>query len=179
MPRSPWMASAGWRKCAGVPVLESVAAIFWQMMPDLPMPVRMTRPRQSRRSSTARFNRSSSRSASARTAAASVCRTLRASARSIMSTAGVHHRRRLFDDGVDGDETAEQRLEKVEFERVLRFALCPRGVVVDLEKHAVDDGRHACRRKRLDALGLTGRDAVAAAGKLKAVRDVEHDGNAR
>ena len=30
-----------------MPVLVSVAAIFRQMMPDLPMPVRMTRPRQS------------------------------------------------------------------------------------------------------------------------------------
>ena len=42
------MASAGCRKSAGVPVLVSVAAIFWQMMPDLPMPVRITRPRQPR-----------------------------------------------------------------------------------------------------------------------------------
>ena len=38
------MASAGWRKNAGVPVLDSVAAILRQMMPDLPMPVTMTRP---------------------------------------------------------------------------------------------------------------------------------------
>ena len=29
-----------------MPVLESVAAILRQMMPDLPMPVTMTRPRQ-------------------------------------------------------------------------------------------------------------------------------------
>ena len=31
-----------------MPVLESVAAILRQMMPDLPMPVTMTRPLQSR-----------------------------------------------------------------------------------------------------------------------------------
>ena len=47
------MASAGCRKKAGVPVLESVAAILRQMMPLLPMPVRITRPRQSRTSCTA------------------------------------------------------------------------------------------------------------------------------
>ena len=40
MPRSPWTASAGWRKWAGVPVERRVAAILWAMMPDLPMPVR-------------------------------------------------------------------------------------------------------------------------------------------
>jgi hypothetical protein len=34
----------GCRKKAGVPVLERVAAIFRQMMPDLPMPVTITRP---------------------------------------------------------------------------------------------------------------------------------------
>src|SRR4029079_16285330 len=40
-PRSPWMASAGRRKNAGVPVLESVAAILRLMMPDLPLLVMM------------------------------------------------------------------------------------------------------------------------------------------
>ena len=38
MPRSPWLASAGWTKCAGVPVLARVAAILRAMWPDLPMP---------------------------------------------------------------------------------------------------------------------------------------------
>ena len=47
------MASAGWRNQADVPVLESVAAIFRQMMPDLPMPVTITRPRHSNSSWTA------------------------------------------------------------------------------------------------------------------------------
>ena len=52
-PRSPCTASAGCRKNAGVPVLASVAAILRQMMPDLPMPVTMTRPLQPRTSTTA------------------------------------------------------------------------------------------------------------------------------
>ena len=39
MPRSPWLASAGCRKNAGVPVLASVAAILAPIWPDLPMPV--------------------------------------------------------------------------------------------------------------------------------------------
>jgi len=38
MPRSPCTASAAWRKIAGVPVLHSVAAIFWPIRPDLPTP---------------------------------------------------------------------------------------------------------------------------------------------
>ena len=45
-PRSPWTASAGCRKNAGVPVLARVAAILRLMIPDLPMPVTMTRPAQ-------------------------------------------------------------------------------------------------------------------------------------
>src|SRR5215472_12490100 len=45
MPRSPWLASAGWTKNAGVPVDERVAAILWPMWPDLPRPLTMTRPR--------------------------------------------------------------------------------------------------------------------------------------
>ena len=46
MPRSPCTPSAGCRKWAGVPVEASVAAIFRAMMPDLPMPVTITRPAQ-------------------------------------------------------------------------------------------------------------------------------------
>src|SRR5690349_14429528 len=156
MPRSPWIASAGCRKCAGVPVLESVAAIFWQMMPDLPIPVRMTRPRHSFSRSTARSNRSSRRSASARTAAASVCRTLRASARSAMSARDGG----LFDDRVDGEEAPEQRLEEIELQRILRVALRLRRVVVDFEEDAVDNGRDPGRCQRLDVFRLAGRDAV-------------------
>ena len=82
-PRSPCVASAGCRKNADVPVLASVAAILRQMMPDLPMPVTMTRPWHSYSIRTARSKFSSSRSTSAMIAAASVCRTLRASERSV------------------------------------------------------------------------------------------------
>src|SRR4051812_31956246 len=116
------MASAGCMKCAGVPVLDSVAAIFWQMMPDFPMPVRMTRPLHWRSSSTPRSKRSSRRSTKARIAAASVCRTFFARARSAISTDDTADTW-LLDDGVDGDETAEQGLEQVEPQRILRVAL--------------------------------------------------------
>ena len=44
MPRSPWLASLGWTKKAGVPVEARVAAILVAIWPDLPMPVTMTRP---------------------------------------------------------------------------------------------------------------------------------------
>ncbi|MNP74782.1 hypothetical protein D3C76_1717150 [compost metagenome] len=46
MPMSPWLASAGCTKNAGVPVLARVAAIFLPMCPDLPMPTTTTRPLQ-------------------------------------------------------------------------------------------------------------------------------------
>src|SRR5580765_5306053 len=131
------MASAGCMKWAGVPVLDSVAAIFWQMMPDLPMPVMMTRPRQLRSSSTARSNRSSSRSTSARIAAASVCRTLRARARSAMDPRGDAG---SPDDRVDRGEPTEQRLEGVEAQRILRVALRVCRIVVHFEEDAVYAG---------------------------------------
>ncbi len=38
MPTSPWLASPGCMKNAGVPVLARVAAILPPMCPDLPMP---------------------------------------------------------------------------------------------------------------------------------------------
>ena len=46
MPMSPWMASAGCRKTAGLPVEVMVAAILRPIRPDLPMPVTTTWPRQ-------------------------------------------------------------------------------------------------------------------------------------
>ncbi len=48
MPRSPWLASAGCMKNAGVPVDASVEAILRATCPDLPMPLTTTRPRHSR-----------------------------------------------------------------------------------------------------------------------------------
>src|SRR5262245_15652153 len=172
-PRSPWIASAGWRKSAAVPVLFSVAAIFWQLMPDLPMPVRTTRPRHWRSSLIAQSNLPSSRSTSARIAAASVSRTLRASAWSATKRHLV-----LLDDRVDGDQPFEQRLELVETQRVLRIALRPRRLLVHLEEDAVDAGSHAGGRERLDELRLAGSHAVAAPRQLQAVRHVEHDRDA-
>src|SRR3974390_2176247 len=53
MPRSPWLASAGWTNRAGVPVDASVEAIFAPTWPDLPMPVTITRPSTFRISLTA------------------------------------------------------------------------------------------------------------------------------
>ena len=44
MPRSPWLASLGCTKKAGVPVDAKVAASFWPTCPLLPMPVTITRP---------------------------------------------------------------------------------------------------------------------------------------
>ncbi len=44
MPRSPWLASPGCMKNAGVPVEARVEAILLPMWPDLPMPVTTTRP---------------------------------------------------------------------------------------------------------------------------------------
>ena len=46
MPKSPWLASPGCIKKAGVPVEASVAAILLPIWPDLPMPVTTTRPVQ-------------------------------------------------------------------------------------------------------------------------------------
>lgn len=71
MPRSPWTASAGLRKNAGVPVEASVAATLRAMWPALPMPVTTTRPLQASISSMARSNRSSSTAVRLATAAAS------------------------------------------------------------------------------------------------------------
>src|SRR5688572_516464 len=99
-------------KNADVPVLENVAAILRQIMPDLPIPVRITRPLQSRTSNTARSNRASSRSASASTAAASVCRTFCASDRSGMR----------LDDPIKLDQVLHQRLQAIETKRVSTIA---------------------------------------------------------
>ncbi|TPW07869.1 MAG: hypothetical protein FD124_817 [Alphaproteobacteria bacterium] len=44
MPRSPWLASAGWTNIAERPVEAMVAAILRAMCPLLPMPVMIARP---------------------------------------------------------------------------------------------------------------------------------------
>ena len=167
------MASAGCRKNAGVPVLVSVAAIFRQMMPDLPMPVRMTRPRHCAEQLDG--------------AVESLVEAI--DEREDRGGLGLEHlageradqpwtaRRRsaCLTIASIAMQAAEQRLEQVEAQRVLRVALRARRVLVHFEKHAVHAGRDAGRRQRLDVLGQAGRDAVAAARQLQAVRDVEDD----
>ena len=44
LPRSPWLASAGWTNCAGVPVEDNVAAILLAICPLLPIPATITLP---------------------------------------------------------------------------------------------------------------------------------------
>ena len=56
MPKSPWAASAGWTKNAGVPVEASVAAILWPTWPDFPIPMTTSRPVQERMVSAAAAN---------------------------------------------------------------------------------------------------------------------------
>ena len=72
MPRSPWLASPGCTKNAGVPVEASVAAILPPIWPDLPMPVTTTRPSHASRRSAAAAKVSSIRVSRAATAAASM-----------------------------------------------------------------------------------------------------------
>jgi len=82
MPRSPWLASPGWTKKAGVPVLASVAAILPPMWPDLPMPSTTTRPSHASMCRQARAKLASMRAARPATASASVSMTARARRRS-------------------------------------------------------------------------------------------------
>ena len=75
MPRSPWPASAGCTKNAGVPVDASVAASLRATWPDLPMPDTTTRPRHREISSTAATNGAPSRCCERAIASASVAST--------------------------------------------------------------------------------------------------------
>ncbi len=78
MPKSPWLASAGCIKKAGVPVLARVAAILPPICPDLPIPLTTTRPWQCRISMTAASKFASRRLANAVISRASMDNTLRA-----------------------------------------------------------------------------------------------------
>src|SRR5439155_14593990 len=143
-------------------------------IPDFPMPVRMTRPLHSRSSETAHSKRRSRRSTSARIAAASVWSTRRAIDRSATERHSgpaaapyvVRGRARLPHDVVDGHQAAEQRLQPIQRQRVLRVASGPRRLVVHFEKDRIDAGGDAGAGESLDVLGLAGADAVAAAGEL-------------
>jgi len=83
-PRSPWLASAGCTKCAGVPVDASVAAILRAMWPDFPIPLTITRPLTAMIVSTAREKSPFSVSPSDSIAADAYSSTRRAAARSPM-----------------------------------------------------------------------------------------------
>ena len=78
--------------------------------------------------------------------------------------------------GIDPFQLHDQRLERVEAQRVGRIALGPRGLLVHFHEHRVDAGGHAGGGERLDVLREAGGDAVAGARQLQAVRDVEDDG---
>ena len=65
MPRSPWLASAAWTNCAGLPVEARVAAILRATWPLLPIPVTISRPRAAAHKSSARPNAPSRRRAPA------------------------------------------------------------------------------------------------------------------
>src|SRR5688500_12495141 len=134
-------------------------------MPDLPIPVTMTRPLHWQIRVTACPKRLSTRSTSASTAAASVCRTLRASVRSGMS-----------DDLIKSDEPPQERLDAIQPQRIGGITFGAPGLLVDLHEYAVDAGRDTRLRHRLDVFGKAGRHAVAGAGQLQAVRHVEDDG---
>src|SRR6187401_1646874 len=135
------------------------------MMPDLPMPVTITRPLQRTISDTASAKRSSRRSTSASTAAASVWRTLRASVRS-----------GIPGDLIKGDEAPQEGLEAIEFERVGRVALGAARLLVYLHEDAVHAGGNARLGQWLDVFREARRDAVTGAGQLQAVRHIEDDG---
>ena len=140
-------------------------AIFRQTMPDLPMPVRMTRPRQSRTRATAAENRRrAGRPARARPPPRSRARrgpgrgqpsdrailsiaTSRASSGSTRSSA----------QGVGGVAHGGGR------------------VLVDFHEHAVHAGRDPGPGQRRDVLGQAGGHPVAGARQLEAVGDVEDD----
>ena len=78
MPRSPWLASAGCTKKAGVPVDAKVAAILRPTWPLLPMPMTTTRPRAKSTACTACANTPSTRAANPVSAAASISKVSRA-----------------------------------------------------------------------------------------------------
>ena len=162
------MASAGCRKNAGVPVLESVAAILRQMMPDLPMPVTMTRPRQFEQDPHGLFeslvepiDERQDRGrlglqdlAREREIDGCDARHARApDAAAVVSRAAASIAFELHDE----------RLEPVEPQRVGGVALRLRGIVVHFHEHGVDARGHAGRRQRLDVLREAGGDAVARA----------------
>ena len=168
MPRSPCTPSAGCRKSAGVPVEAMVAAIFWQISPDLPMPVTTTRPLQARIISTARTNSPSIRSVRA-------CDRLGLDAQDLACRFQnvTHGCKPFLDDGIDGQDLAQLPLDLVEGQAVGPVAQGPVGILVDFPEEAVDAGRHRRPRQRADELALSGGGGAGAARQLHRVSGVE------
>src|SRR5512145_1173001 len=127
-------------------------------MPDLPIPVRITCPLQSRTKATAAAKRSSSRSVKARTAAASVCRTFRARDRSGMR----------LRDPIKLDQLAHQCLDMIEAQRVACIALGAWRILMHLHEDGVDADSHAGSREGLDVFAEASRHAVTRPRQLQA-----------
>ena len=88
MPKSPWLASAGCTKKAGVPVEASVAAILRPMWPLLPMPITTTRPGVAKIACSTSTKTWSRRCASACTDCTSIDRVSRAVANACVASTG-------------------------------------------------------------------------------------------
>ena len=155
-PRSPWIASAGWRKNADVPVLESVAAILRQMMPGLAhagddhaaaaVEQQLHRALEVARRGDRRGRGSPS---------PSVRSTLRASSSDRASP--LRHRQAHRDHARAAiawirTSSSSSGRQQIEPQRVLRVALRARRIFVDFHEHAVDAGRHPGASHRLDEL---------------------------
>ena len=113
-----------------------------------------------------RANRSSRRSTSARIAAASVCSTLRASDRSVMR----------LDDPIKRDQPPQQRLEARRDRSALAASLLARAgsSCTSMNTPSTPAATPACASGSMYSARPAG-DAVAGAGQLQAVRDVEDD----
>ena len=75
IPKSPWLASAGWTKAEGVPVEARVELILRAICPDFPIPDKITRPFVASMASTAPSKSAGKCAAKAITASASIFKT--------------------------------------------------------------------------------------------------------
>src|SRR5262249_54701669 len=174
----PCTAWAACRKVAGVPVLASVAAILRQMMPDLPIPVTTTLPRQAARICTAWSKRSSSRPLTVSSAAISTAKTWRAR-RTASPSAGRRARGArlaLRGSGIDALELGEQRRQLGKRIGIGPIAEGAVGILVRLEEDRVDTDRHRGARQRANELSLSPGRRSLTARQLHAVAGVVHHG---
>ena len=148
MPMSPWMASAGCRKRAGLPVEVMVAAILRPISPDLPMPVTTTWPRHWKRRSTAVSNSLSIRSRAFKMALASVSRTFFP-----VSILPISRHYTTFAGGLKGAVVLSGADELPPSERAFS------GLGMDLQKDAVGAGHDAGGGHERDELRVAARNA--------------------